>query len=50
MNQFLSAHGRGCYFLFADGRVRWLAEDMHYPTYKALSTRAGGEATHFDSF
>lgn len=43
VNQFCSAHGRGAYFLFCDGHVRYLRTEIHYPTYKALSTRANGE-------
>jgi prepilin-type processing-associated H-X9-DG protein len=43
-NQFLSAHGRGANFLFCDGHVSWLAQEMDYRAYKALSTRAHGEA------
>jgi prepilin-type N-terminal cleavage/methylation domain-containing protein len=37
VNQFLSRHGRGSYFLSCDGH------EMSYRVYKALSTRAGGE-------
>ena len=44
VNQFLSRHGRGCYFLFCDGHVSFIKGSIHYPTYKAMSTRAGGEA------
>lgn len=43
VNQFLSQHGNGANFLFCDGHVRYIDESIHYPTYKALSTRAGGE-------
>ncbi len=43
VNQFSSAHGRGAHFLFCDGHVRYLRNEMYYPAYKALSTRAGGE-------
>ncbi len=43
VNQFCSAHGRGAYFLFCDGHVRYLRTEMNYPTYKAISTRAKGE-------
>ena len=48
-NQFLSNHGRGSHFLCGDGRVIWLANEMDYRTYKALTTRAGGES-HGDGF
>ena len=43
VNQFLSRHGRGSYFLYCDGHVRYLRNEMDYRVYKALSTRAGGE-------
>jgi prepilin-type N-terminal cleavage/methylation domain-containing protein/prepilin-type processing-associated H-X9-DG protein len=43
VNQFLSRHGRGAFFLFCDGHVRYLKQSMSYPAYKALSTRAWGE-------
>jgi prepilin-type N-terminal cleavage/methylation domain-containing protein/prepilin-type processing-associated H-X9-DG protein len=43
VNQFLSRHGRGSYFLYCDGHVRYLRNEMNYQVYKALSTRAGGE-------
>ncbi|GAC1466185.1 MAG: DUF1559 domain-containing protein [Isosphaeraceae bacterium] len=43
VNQFLSRHGRGSFFLYCDGHVRYLNNTIHYPTYKALSTRALGE-------
>jgi prepilin-type N-terminal cleavage/methylation domain-containing protein/prepilin-type processing-associated H-X9-DG protein len=43
VNQFTSRHGRGCFFLFCDGHVRFLPRDMNYQVYKALSTRNRGE-------
>jgi prepilin-type processing-associated H-X9-DG protein len=48
VNQYLSQHGKGCYFLFCDGHVKYLKGSMNYQTYKALSTRAGGEAISDD--
>jgi prepilin-type N-terminal cleavage/methylation domain-containing protein/prepilin-type processing-associated H-X9-DG protein len=42
-NQFLSEHGFGSNFLFGDGHVRFLAGEIDYVVYKAMSTRAGGE-------
>ncbi len=48
VNQFESRHGEGCFFLFCDGHVRFLTRAIHYPTYKALSTRAGGEVISHD--
>jgi prepilin-type N-terminal cleavage/methylation domain-containing protein/prepilin-type processing-associated H-X9-DG protein len=48
VNQFLSRHGRGSYFLYCDGHVRYLRNEMDYRVYKALSTRAGGEIVSDD--
>ncbi len=42
-NQFLGAHGRGAMFVFGDGHAVWLANEMDYLVYKALTTRSGGE-------
>jgi len=47
-NQFLSRHGRGAFFLFCDGHVRYIQGSIDYALYKALSTRAGGEAISSD--
>ncbi len=43
VNQFASRHAAGANFLFADGHVAFLPLSIDYPTYRALSTRAGGE-------
>jgi len=43
VNQFLSAHASGCYFLFCDGHVNWLAGGINYKDYLALSTYNSGE-------
>jgi prepilin-type processing-associated H-X9-DG protein len=45
-NQFLSEHGYGCHFLFADGHVRYLDGNINYLVYKAMSTRSNGETFH----
>jgi prepilin-type N-terminal cleavage/methylation domain-containing protein/prepilin-type processing-associated H-X9-DG protein len=42
-NQFYSNHGKGVNFLFADGHVSFLRATISYSTYRALTTRAGGE-------
>jgi hypothetical protein len=38
-----SFHVGGAHFLMGDGAVRFLSENMHMPTYQALSTRANAE-------
>jgi len=40
---FRSTHPGGCNFLFADGSVKFLNENVALPTYKALGSRNGGE-------
>jgi prepilin-type N-terminal cleavage/methylation domain-containing protein/prepilin-type processing-associated H-X9-DG protein len=49
-NQFCSSHGFGAYFLFGDGHVRWLANEIDYRVYKGLTTRAGGETSTLTDF
>ena len=41
---FFSPHPQGCNFLNADGSVRSITDGVDLVTFKALATRAGGEA------
>ena len=38
-----SNHDGGCHFLLGDGSVRFLSENIDFPTYVVLSTRSSGE-------
>jgi prepilin-type processing-associated H-X9-DG protein len=48
VNQFYSRHSGGVNFLFADGHVGFLKTTMRNKTFRALATRAGGEAISGD--
>jgi prepilin-type N-terminal cleavage/methylation domain-containing protein/prepilin-type processing-associated H-X9-DG protein len=48
VNQFCSRHGKGCFFLYCDGHVRYLRNEMNYKVYVALSTRNRGEVISDD--
>ncbi len=48
MDDFSSYHMTGTQFVFADGSVRWIAEDINLSVYHALATRAGGEVVGSD--
>ena len=41
---FFSPHANGCNFLNADTSVRLITDDVDLATFRALATRAGGEA------
>jgi prepilin-type N-terminal cleavage/methylation domain-containing protein/prepilin-type processing-associated H-X9-DG protein len=43
VNQFISRHGGGSFFVYGDGHVQYLRKEMNYQVYKALSTRNWGE-------
>lgn len=45
-DDYSSLHTGGAHFLFGDGTVRFLSEDIHEPTWKALHTRGGGEVVN----
>ena len=42
-NAFTSMHEGGAFFLFCDGQVRFLSENIDMGTYRALSTIANNE-------
>jgi prepilin-type processing-associated H-X9-DG protein len=44
MSNFRSDHPSGALFLFADGHVQFLNENIDMPTYNGLSTIQGGES------
>jgi prepilin-type processing-associated H-X9-DG protein/prepilin-type N-terminal cleavage/methylation domain-containing protein len=48
VNQFYSRHPGGVNFLFADGHVSFLKTTLTNTTFRALATRAGGEAVSGD--
>ncbi len=43
MNTFSSIHVGGAHFVFGDGRIRFLSENIDIKTYHELATHAGGE-------
>ena len=52
LNQFGSQHsgGNGANFAFADGSVKFIPKTIDLATYRALSTRAGGETVSTGQF
>jgi prepilin-type processing-associated H-X9-DG protein len=48
VNQFYSRHPGGVNFQFADGHISFLKTTMTNTTFRALATRAGGEAISGD--
>jgi prepilin-type N-terminal cleavage/methylation domain-containing protein len=42
-SRFIGKHEGGAFFLFCDGQVRFLSENIDTSTYRALSTIAGNE-------
>ena len=41
---FRSDHSGGCQFVYVDGSVHFVPDEIEYPVLRALITRAGGEA------
>jgi len=44
LDDFSSFHPGGTHFLFADGAVRLIGDDIEPAVYRAMCTRAGQEA------
>jgi prepilin-type N-terminal cleavage/methylation domain-containing protein/prepilin-type processing-associated H-X9-DG protein len=49
-DQYWSLHPGGANFLFADGSVRFIKEQVGFAIFQALGTRAGGEVLSADQF
>jgi len=49
-DQYWSRHPAGANFLFADGSVRFIKEQVGFAVFKALATRQGGEVLSADAF
>jgi prepilin-type processing-associated H-X9-DG protein/prepilin-type N-terminal cleavage/methylation domain-containing protein len=47
---FASRHPGGCNFLFCDGSVRFIKDQVQQSVFNALATRNGGEAVSGDQF
>ena len=48
LDDFSSYHMTGTQFLFADGSVKWIGQEINVNLYHALATRAGGEVVGSD--
>jgi len=46
LDDFSSYHSGGAFFLFVDGRVRFISENMNITVHQALATRAGKEVAN----
>lgn len=49
-DQYWSMHPGGANFLFCDGSVRFIKEQVGFTVFQALATRAGGEVLSADQF
>jgi prepilin-type N-terminal cleavage/methylation domain-containing protein/prepilin-type processing-associated H-X9-DG protein len=49
-DQYWSLHRGGANFLFADGSVRFIKEQVGFTVYQSLATRAGSEVLSADQF
>ena len=50
LSEARSPHPGGCHFLFGDGTVRFISENVDQKVYVAQFTIAGGEILSGDSF
>ena len=48
VSNFRSFHPGGAFFVYCDGHVQWLSEDIDMSTYQALSTIKGREVISND--
>jgi prepilin-type N-terminal cleavage/methylation domain-containing protein len=48
LDDFSSAHPSGTHFLYADGAVRLIGDEIDPAVYRAMCTRAGQETVRFD--
>ena len=46
LQSFRSDHEGGGHFLYGDGGVRFLRDNIDFAAYQAMSTRSGGEVVH----
>ena len=50
LSEARSAHAGGCQFLFGDGTVRFISENVDQKVYVALYSIKGGEIVDADDF
>lgn len=50
VEDYWSRHPGGVNFLFADGSVRFVKDQINETVYRSLATRSGGEVVSADSY